>query len=59
MILFQHRIERRMLKRDQMASCNTEPDFGVPGLVASFRLVCSFAIDRLVATLIWRTGEQR
>ena len=48
-----------MLMRNQKTSLDTDADFAFPGMVAFFPLTRVFVIKHPVATLKWRTREQR
>ena len=48
-----------MLMRNQMTSLETEADSALPGMVASSPHARVFVIEHPVATLKWRTREQR
>jgi hypothetical protein len=48
-----------MLMRNQKTSLDTDADFALPGMVASFPQTRVFVIKHPVAILKWRTREQR
>lgn len=48
-----------MSMRNQITSLNTDADFALPGMVASFPHTRVIVIKHLFVTLLWRTRWQR
>ena len=48
-----------MLMRNQKTSLDADADFALPDMVASSPQTRVFVIKHMVATLKWRTREQR